>query len=176
LAHECFLHFYGEPAARLTHGTSIYDKNKVHKCSILFHILKYLLFAAPCAHLHEIESMLLDGLLSQVVWREFVDKICKDWSHLTLYSTVIINVDVAFLSIQSVDNHPSSSPLKIFVYLSVLSSLESIFFALLLLCHNNTKSNIRIDEAVRFASSCRYENIAIIYGLPYTLLMWGCML
>ncbi|KAK0478863.1 hypothetical protein IW261DRAFT_191354 [Armillaria novae-zelandiae] len=100
-AHERFLHFYGEPAARLNRGTSIYDKSKVHKRSFLFHILKCLLFAAPCTHLREIESMLSDGLLSQVAWRDFIDRNCKNWSHLTLYSTVLINVDVAFSSIQS---------------------------------------------------------------------------
>ncbi|KAK0493881.1 hypothetical protein EDD18DRAFT_1356369 [Armillaria luteobubalina] len=177
-AHERFLHFCGEPAARLDRGTSIYNKNKVQKRSVLFHILKWLLFAAPSAHLREIESMLSDGLLSQVAWREFVDRLCKDWLHLTLYSTVLINVDVAFLSIQSVDGGLSSSPLKIVIYLSVLSSLGSIFFALLLLRRTHTKSNIGIEEAVEIissyeGSSCKYENIAIIYGLPYALLMWG---
>ncbi|KAK0191897.1 hypothetical protein F5146DRAFT_928478, partial [Armillaria mellea] len=173
--------FSGEPAAQLDRGTSIYDKNKVQKCSILFHILKCLLFAAPCAHLREIDSMLSDGLLSQVVWREFVDKLCKGWSHLTLYSTMLINVDVSFLSIQSVNSGPSSSPLKIVIYLSVLSSLGSIFFALLLLWCNSTKLNISIDKAIKIVSSyqgssCSYEDIAIIYSLPYTLLMWGWVL
>ncbi|PBK92394.1 hypothetical protein ARMGADRAFT_1080484 [Armillaria gallica] len=177
-AHERFLHFYGEPAARLNRGTSIYDKNKVHKRSFLFHILKCLLFGAPCAHLREIESMLLDGLVSQVAWREFIDKICKDWSHLTIYSTVLITVDVGFLSIQSVDASPTSSPLKSIIYLSILSSLGSLFFALLLLRHNNTRRNISTCEAVNIMnsyqdSSCRYDNIAIIYSLPYALLMWG---
>lgn len=177
-AHDRFLHFYGEPAARLNRGTSIYDKNKVHMHSFLFHILQHLLFAAPCAHLHEIESMLSDGLLSREAWRGFIDKICQDWSHLTVYSTVLINVDVAFLSIQSVDTGPSSSPLKIFIYLSVVSSLGSIFFALLLLRRNNTRLNISTDEAATIMnsyqdSSYRYENIAILYSLPYALLMWG---
>ncbi|KAK0236651.1 hypothetical protein EDD85DRAFT_581613 [Armillaria nabsnona] len=177
-AHERFLHFYGEPVARLNRGTSIYDKNKVYKRSFLFHVLKCLLFAAPCAHLREIESMLSDGLLSQVAWREFIDKICKDWSHLTLYSTVLINVDVAFLSIQSVDASPTSLPLKSFIYLSILSSLGSLFFSLLLHRRNNTRPNISTCEAVKIMnsyqdSSCRYDNIAIIYSLPYALLMWG---
>ncbi|KAK0492457.1 hypothetical protein EDD18DRAFT_1465347 [Armillaria luteobubalina] len=180
-AEERFLHFHGEPAVRLDRGTSVYDKNKVHKRSVRFHILNCLLFSAPCAYLREIESMLSDGLLSHVAWREFVDKLCKDWSHLTLYSTVLINVDVALLSIQSVDSLPSSSPLKIVTYLSVLSSLGSIFFALLLLRSNNKKSNISIDKAVEImcsykGSSRRYEDIAIIFGLPYALLMWGCVL
>ncbi|KAK0462977.1 uncharacterized protein EV420DRAFT_1639066 [Desarmillaria tabescens] len=179
-AHDRFLHFYGEPVARLNRGTSIYDKNKVHKCSFLFHVLKFLLFAAPSAYLHEIESMLSDGLLSRVVWRDFVDKICKDWSHLTVYSTVLINVDVAFLSIQSIDAGPTSSPLKIAVYLSVISSLGSIFFALLFLRCNNTRLNISTDEAAKIMNSyqdtsCRYENIAILYSLPYALLMWGIL-
>ncbi|KAK0477833.1 hypothetical protein IW261DRAFT_1338212, partial [Armillaria novae-zelandiae] len=170
-AEERFLHFHGEPAVRLDRGTSVYDKNKVHRRSVPFHILNCLLFSAPCAYLRKIESMLSDGLLSHVAWREFVDTLCKDWLHLTLYSTMLINVDVAILSIQSVDSRPSSSPLKIVTYLSVLSSLGSIFFALLLLRRNITKSNISIDKAVR--SSPRYEDIAIIFGLPYTLLMWG---
>ncbi|PBK81634.1 hypothetical protein ARMGADRAFT_1144086 [Armillaria gallica] len=51
LAHQHFLHFYSEPFTCLSRGTSVYNKNKVHKRSFLFHILKYLLFAAPCAHL-----------------------------------------------------------------------------------------------------------------------------
>ncbi|KAK0478901.1 hypothetical protein IW261DRAFT_1564961 [Armillaria novae-zelandiae] len=179
-AHERFLHFYGEPAARLNRGTSIYDKSKVHKRSFLFRILKYLLFAAPCTHLREIESMMSDGLLSQVAWRDFIDRNCKDWSHLTLYSTVLINVDVAFSSIQSVDTSPTSSPLKIVIHLSMLSSLGSLFFALLLLRRNNTRPNISADEAVKIMnsyqdSSCRYDNIAIIYSLPYALLIWGIL-
>ncbi|KAK0437173.1 hypothetical protein EV421DRAFT_1977793, partial [Armillaria borealis] len=171
-AHNRFLNFYGEPAARLERGTSIYDKNKVYKCSFLFHILNCLLFAAPCTHLREIESILSDGLLSQVVWRDFIDKICKDWAHLTLYSTVLINVDVAFLSIQSVDTGPTSSPLKVFIYVSVISSLGSIFFALLLLRRNNTRLNI-MNSYQDSAYSLRYENIAIVFCLPYALLMWG---
>ncbi|KAK0215246.1 hypothetical protein EDD85DRAFT_798754 [Armillaria nabsnona] len=165
-----FLHFYGEPVARLSRGTSIYDKNKVHKRSFLFHILKYLLFAAPCAHLGEIDYLLSDGLLSQIVCREFIDKICKDWSHPTIYSTVLINVDVGLLSIQSVDTSPTSSPLKGIIYLLILSALGSLFFARLLLRHNKTRSNISTCEAVNIMnsyqdSSCRYDNIAIIYSL-----------
>ncbi|PBK85811.1 hypothetical protein ARMGADRAFT_1035999 [Armillaria gallica] len=57
-----------------------------------------------------------DRLLSQVVWREFINKICKDWSHLT-------------------------------IYVNVMNSYQY--------------------------SSCRYDNITIIYSLPYALLMWG---
>ncbi|KAK0201106.1 hypothetical protein DFS33DRAFT_1106209 [Desarmillaria ectypa] len=152
-AHDRFLHFYGEPAARLNRGTSVYDKNKVYKRSFLFHVFNCLLFAAPCAHLHEIESMLSDGLLSRVAWRDFIDQICKDWSHLTIYSTVLINVDIALLSIQSIDTGPTRSPLKNAIYLSVVSSLGSIFFALLLLRRNNTRLNISTDEAVRFGPS-----------------------
>ncbi|KAK0219493.1 hypothetical protein EDD85DRAFT_780712, partial [Armillaria nabsnona] len=176
-----FLHFYGEPVARLSRGTSIYDKNKVHKRSFLFHILKYLLFAAPCAHLGEIDYLLSDRLLSQIVCREFIDKICKDWSHPTIYSTVLINVDVGLLSIQSVDTSPTSSPLKGIIYLLILSALGSLFFAWLLLRHNKTRSNISTCEAVNIMnsyqdSSCRYDNIAIIYSLLYALLMWGWVL
>ncbi|PBK81348.1 hypothetical protein ARMGADRAFT_1020367 [Armillaria gallica] len=181
-AQNRFFHFYGEPAARLDRTTSIYDKNKVHKCSFLFHILNCLLFTAPCAHLRDIESILSDGILSQVVWRDFIKKICKDWADLTLYSTVLINVDVAFLSIQSVDTSPASMPLKVFIYLSVISSLGSIFFALLLLRHNNTRLNVSIEEAIKImnsyqdsAYSLRYENIAIVYCLPFALLMWGIL-
>ncbi|KAG7447110.1 uncharacterized protein BT62DRAFT_919083 [Guyanagaster necrorhizus] len=170
-AHDRFLHFYGEPAARLNRGTSIYDKNKVHMHSFLFHILQHLLFAAPCAHLHEIESMLSDGLLSREAWRGFIDKICQDWSHLTVYSTVLINVDVAFLSIQSVDTGPSSSPLKIFIYLSVVSSLGSIFFALLLLRRNNTRLNISTDEAATIMNSYQDSSYRIVFFVTAFMIM-----
>lgn len=50
-------------------------------------------------------------------------------------STVLLNANVAFLAIQSVDedNQGGNSPIRLPLYLSMLSSLASVLFSLLLL-------------------------------------------
>ncbi len=78
LAHKHFLHFYGEPATHLDRGTSIYEKNKVCKCSIS-------ISHTQMPPLHCVLCLPSQDRIHEVVWRDFVDKIFKDWSHLTLY-------------------------------------------------------------------------------------------
>ena len=67
-----------------------------------------------------------------------------------LQATVMLNANVAFLAIQSVDGNPDSyrSPAQISSYLSVIANVGSIILGLLLMRQNRTKSRETAGEAV----------------------------
>ena len=96
-------------------------------------------------------------------------------------ATVLLNANVAFLAIPSVDNGSSSiSPAQISSSLSIVTSVGSILLGLLLIRQHRVKSKDTAEEAHRFLMSRKHkalglETLAIIYSLPYALLMWGCV-
>ena len=72
------------------------------------------------------------------------------WIQPAFQATVMLNANVAFLAIQSVDvnSNPYRSPAQISSYLSVVANIGSIILGLLLLRQNRTKSKETADEAV----------------------------
>lgn len=65
-------------------------------------------------------------------------------------ATVVLNANVAFLAIQSVDvdQNPYRSPAQISSYLSVVANIGSIILGLLLMRQNRTKNRDTADEVV----------------------------
>jgi len=66
---------------------------------------------------------------------------------------VLLNANVAFLAIQSVDQisenqSPDRSPAQIASYLSIIASIGSIILGLLLIRQNRTKSRETADDVV----------------------------
>lgn len=66
----------------------------------------------------------------------------------------MLNANVAFLAIQSVDvdNDPHRSAAQIGSYLSVVASIGSIVLGLLLIRQNRTKNRETVHEVVSTAS------------------------
>jgi hypothetical protein len=112
--------------------------------------------------------------------------------------TVLLNANVAFLAIPiiaSEQGQQSRSPAEVASYFSIASSVGAIILGLLLVRQNRTKSRETADEAVslppnhpsrylcsilqaRFLDHMTHpwfqlEILAIMYSLPYALLMWG---
>ncbi|KAF8915846.1 hypothetical protein CPB85DRAFT_1432556 [Mucidula mucida] len=181
-AHERFIHFHGQPAARLDLGVSVYDKHAKRTHSLLFGIVRCLLFNAPYVQLREIQNILMgiDGIVSPRPWKEFMSRLRKDWNEVTIYSTLLVNANVGFLAIQSVDetNQGGNSPVRIPIYISMISALGSVLFSLLLLRHTKRKATVLSSHAVRDLEGTQSflrgnEQLAVLYSLPYGLMMWS---
>ena len=92
---------------------------------------------------------------------------------------MLLNANVAFLAIPSVDNGSGAiNPAQVASYLSILTSVGSILLGLLLIRQHRVKSKDTADDANRFLLSRKHkamglETLAIIYSLPYAMLMWG---
>jgi len=103
--------------------------------------------------------------------------------------TVLLNANVAFLAIQSVDvdadGIPQRSPAQIGSYMSVVGTLGSIILGLFLARKHHVKPKESAQDAASFLiawspeehgrSGVRtgLETLAILYSVPYALLMWG---
>ncbi|KAF9010167.1 hypothetical protein BDQ17DRAFT_1004423 [Cyathus striatus] len=178
-AHGRFLHWHGQPAARLSRDTSAHGPI-VKVRSWIMKVASALLFSAPDVHLRNLEKIWVDRLMYEHIWKQTIHKLINEWQEFTLFSTVLLNANVAFLAIQTIDqaDHPYRSPGQVSSYLSTIASIGSIILSLLLVRLNRTKEKESAQEAWEFLTARAHpqyglEVLAIVYSLPYALLMWG---
>ncbi|KAJ7921495.1 hypothetical protein B0H13DRAFT_2655993 [Mycena leptocephala] len=162
--------FHGEPGARLNVDQSVYAT--VSKRTLLIKLLSPLLFYAPDFHFVGLQKLYTDGIVRDRGWAEFITRLDGEWQEFTLYATVVLNANVTFLAIQSVDNNGAQSPnrssAQISSYLSTLMSIGSIIIGLLLMKQNRAKFISHQPQ-----QSLGLETHAILYSLPYAMLIWS---
>ncbi|KAH9050808.1 hypothetical protein EDB87DRAFT_1168343 [Lactarius vividus] len=191
-AHWRFLCFHGQNNARLERHKTAYANTK-QKRSLLITSLSPVLFLAPEGYLRELEKVWVDEVIIKVTWRNFISGLLKEWEQLILSSTVVLSVNVGFLAIPGVvistlNNNITNtnqvviftSPAQIASCMSIVASAGSIVIGLLLIRHSGPKQN----EDPADASDYLYKNthhifglerLAIIFSLPWALLMWSMM-
>lgn len=124
IVYERFIHYYGEPCARLSGDEgAIEPSNKSH--SQIFRIMNLLLFQQPDLYFTELSKVYPDRTVHYYAWRKFIGELKADWQNsltpvracpvhnsdsLTPVSqaTVLLSAAVGFLAIQSIDNSPGS--------------------------------------------------------------------
>ncbi|TFK34462.1 hypothetical protein BDQ12DRAFT_738201 [Crucibulum laeve] len=171
-AHERFLNLHGERAARLNKDQSIHPKRQR---TLFMNIVSPFLFYGSGTHLKKLEKMSVDFLVNKPSWSKLLQNLTEEWKEFILYATVLLNANVAFLAIQSVDSSPphgSRSAVQRASYFSIVTSLGVIIVGLMLVRQHHTTLNMSF-LANRSASSLGLEMLAAMYSLPYALLMWG---
>ncbi|KAJ7359203.1 hypothetical protein DFH08DRAFT_686288, partial [Mycena albidolilacea] len=178
--------FHGEPGVRLNSNQSIYP---IEKRTMLVKLVNPLLFYAPDSHLVHLNTIYTDGLIRHRIWADFIVRLSTEWRGLTAYATVILNANVSFLSIQSVDQGVvqggnlvlKRSPAQIASYLSILASVGSIVLGLLLLKQIRNRDRDTCADAAGFMLKHNHpsqglQKLAILYSLPYAMLIWSMLL
>ncbi|KAJ7461632.1 hypothetical protein FB451DRAFT_1268731 [Mycena latifolia] len=172
--------FHGEPSACLNVNQSVYGT--IQKRTLLITLLSPLLFYTPDFHLAGLHTIYTDGLIRYRGWAEFITRLNNEWQEFTLYATVVLNANVAFLSIQSVDQNggaaPIRTPTQISSYLSMLTSIGAIIIGLLLVKQNRDRDRVTAPDAAKFMFNWTHptlglETLAILYALPYAMLIWS---
>ncbi|KAJ6488057.1 hypothetical protein C8R45DRAFT_265104 [Mycena sanguinolenta] len=172
--------FHGEPGARLNVDQSVHAT--VKKRTMLIKLLSPLLFYAPDFHLLGLHAINTDGLIRHSGWAQFVTRLNSEWQEFTLYATVVLNANVAFLSIQSVDQGgnlvSTRSPAQIASYVSILASIASTIIGLLLVKHHRNRDRDSAADAATFMFNRTHptlglETLAVLYALPYAMLIWS---
>ncbi|KAF7360380.1 hypothetical protein MVEN_00767800 [Mycena venus] len=175
--------FHGEPAARLNVDQSVYMT--CQKRTFLIEILNPLLFCAPNRHLSNLQKTCTDGLIRNREWSEFITRLTSEWSDITLYTTMLLNANLGFLqAIQSVDNngvvHHVRSPMQMSSYLSMLTSIGNIVIGVLLTKQTRDRDRASASEAAIFIFNRTHptlglEKLAVLYSLPYAMLIWSML-
>ncbi|KAJ3975702.1 hypothetical protein EV361DRAFT_945956 [Lentinula raphanica] len=180
-----FLHFYGQPAARLDRDQSIHDKadRLQNRRPWWMKCFSPALFSAPDMYYRIFSNLWVDNLVHEAAWAEFVNQMNAEWEQIILFNTVLLNANVAFLAIQSIDNSsdsPGRSPAQISSFLSIVASFGSIILGLVLARKHRAKAKDTALDAANFLNSWEKNrlgiaSLAILYSVPYALLLWGVL-
>jgi len=144
--------------------------------------LSPLLFWMPGILLHALEQLWVDRLVFHRHWSKFTDKLNTEWREITFIVIVLINTNVTFLSIASVDHGgdviADRSPAQIVSYISIITGLGSLLLSQLLIRH--TQSFQSAGSIAAFLGKMTHETyglevLAILYALPYALLKWSSL-
>ncbi|KAG1729272.1 hypothetical protein EDB19DRAFT_1642021 [Suillus lakei] len=154
------------------HGDTYDERSMMMKC------LAPLLFNAPYEHVHSLHKLYVDTIVNLLDWRTFLQKLNAEMQDFNLLATVLLNVNVGFLAIQSVDDGGGHSLSQVASYVSVISSFGSMLLGVNLARQSYTQGPDMVDNAVPHLQDLMHpkhglETLAIIYSLPYALLMWG---
>ncbi|KAG1729150.1 hypothetical protein EDB19DRAFT_2042391 [Suillus lakei] len=134
--------------------------NWAYKPSSLMVVLAPLLFFDPVVQVRELHKIFVDELQDS-----------------NLLATVLLNANVGFLAINTVDKGGRNA-IQMASYMSLVTSLGSIVLGLFLVSHDRTSGKNTATEAAVFLGRLHsrkhgLEKLAIIYSLPKALLMWG---
>ncbi|KAI9438687.1 hypothetical protein H4582DRAFT_190615 [Lactarius indigo] len=160
-AHWRFLYFHGQKNARLDKHQTVYCDAKRER-TVFIMLLSPVLFLAPEVHLQEIEKLWTDEVIIDTAWKSFVPKLLEEWQELILLSTVMLSANIAS-------------------YMSMEASVGSIVIGLLLVRHNRSKQKEDPSGATKYLTDYTHprfglEPMAILYSLPWALLMWAMVM
>ncbi|KAG6907776.1 hypothetical protein DXG01_007383 [Tephrocybe rancida] len=180
-----YINYHGQFTARLNYSQSIYSKTQGYRRTMFIKIFSPLLFAAPNVHLKILDELWVDELTLKARWTAFFIKLNSQWGEHLVHASILLNANVAFLAIPSNDPSNNSPRLltartaaQIASYISVVTSFASMMLALLLVRQHKAKErgteDVKHNYLMKHYSRKRgFEDLAIIYSLPYALLTWG---
>ncbi|OAX36102.1 hypothetical protein K503DRAFT_721938 [Rhizopogon vinicolor AM-OR11-026] len=168
-----FSNFYGEIGARLGTDHAVYADDSYLARRPIVKLFNLILFGSPSSHVRKIDSVWVDQAVNRPRWKMFMNGLTSEWNGLVIYSTVMLAVDISFLAVPTIDQRPSA---KIALYISSLWSVASLVVSALLAHSGGQQDNI--DRATAFMTRMTRslhgkENLAVIFSLPYALVIWG---
>ncbi|KAG1717238.1 hypothetical protein EDB19DRAFT_1820418 [Suillus lakei] len=170
-----FINFHGEDCVRLISEQTVHGW--VYTPSLLMVVVAPLLFLDPVTQVQELHRVFVDEIASTARWNALSSKLKGQLQDSNLLATVLLNVNVGFLAINSVDRGGKSA-VQMANYMSLVTSLGSIILGIFLVWHEQTSGDNTALEAALFALKLHdqkhgLEKLAIIYSVPKALLMWG---
>jgi len=182
---ERFTNFHGTQGARLNRRQKV--RPPATKRPKIFTILSFSLFFAPDIHLRNIEDIFIDrSMVLQESWKNFIMNLIREWEGLVLYSTVLLNANVAFLAIPGViaslsgqansqgppPPPPDATAAEIVSQMSTITSIGSVITSMLLARYHKPKEASG-KGAADYINEKGLYTLAILYSLPFALLIWS---
>ncbi|OAX38259.1 hypothetical protein K503DRAFT_718438 [Rhizopogon vinicolor AM-OR11-026] len=176
-----FFNFCGLPCARLDADKSVHreDTNLFYPVTISFSFaLDAMLFWAPRAHYNDLRRVWVDECINAPRWKDFSRNLMAEWTGITIYSTVMLAVDVSFLAVPNVNIGQSQSVGIIATYISIIFITGSLIVSLLLARQTQRYGPESAEGAAELLSNMMgaffgMRALATIHSLPYAMLMWG---
>ncbi|KAG8776956.1 hypothetical protein FRC15_011608, partial [Serendipita sp. 397] len=149
-----------------------------------------LLFDAPAAHNTALEKVWVDKIVHRVRFQDLINKTAKDWSDVSLLSTVLWTANMAFLAIpypilDPQQQHPLTRVQTATRIAMITASLASTVFsvgsiAISLLHIRKHRTERTAEESCRFLETQHHQvyghrPLAVLWSLPFAFLMWSVL-
>lgn len=163
-AHSRFSRFNGQHGARLTQRQRVREERQT-KSTLASWAVSLFLFKSTDGRLSQLKEIWVDGVLSKVPWATFANNTVQEWEQVVInvcliilrmwnytlihsaiscvfeQAAVLLNANMAFMSIPGVVNEPQTAntplttvpPVQFFSQISTIVSLGSMGVGLLLL-------------------------------------------
>ncbi|KAG1885203.1 hypothetical protein F4604DRAFT_1616659 [Suillus subluteus] len=170
-----FVNFCGQPGARLNVDQSLYRESITRPKRIFLRLMNVMLFGSPDAQSKALHRIWVDDTIVQPRWKNFIDRLTTEWNGYTIFSTVMLAVDISFLGVSFVQAQPSAI---ILTYLSTLCAMGSLLVSLILAGQVNDSRRGSAEAVASFMvgmshSMLGLESLALMLSLPFALLIWG---
>jgi hypothetical protein len=170
-----FVNFCGQPGARLDVDQSLYGEHDTRSKKIILRIMNVILFGSPDAQSKKIHMIWVDETIVQPRWKDFINRLTTEWNGYTIFSTVMLAVDISFLAVPAV---ATQTPAIVLAYLSSLCALGSLMVSLILAGQVNDSRRGSAADVASFMvgmseSVLGLESLALMLSLPFALLIWG---
>ncbi|KAG2368659.1 hypothetical protein BDR07DRAFT_1390523 [Suillus spraguei] len=170
-----FVNFCGQPGARLDVDQSLYGEHDTRSKTIILRIMNIILFGSPDAQSKAIHKIWVDETIVQPRWKNFIGRLTTEWNGYTIFSTVMLAVDISYLAVPAVGYQPS---VIVLTYLSSLCAMGSLVVSLILAGQVNDSRRCSAVDVASFMvgmseSILGLESLALMLSLPFALLIWG---
>ncbi|OAX33708.1 hypothetical protein K503DRAFT_775307 [Rhizopogon vinicolor AM-OR11-026] len=170
-----FVNFCGQPGARLEADQSLYENPESRQKNFILRVMNLILFGSPDAYSKAIHGIWVDRTIVQPRWKNFIDRLNSEWNGYTIFSTVMLAVDISFLAVPNVQYQTAA---VLVAYLSTLCAMGSLVVSLVLAGQvNDTRRNKAAEVASFMVQMTRsthgLESLALMLSLPFALLIWG---
>ncbi|KIJ08402.1 hypothetical protein PAXINDRAFT_172933 [Paxillus involutus ATCC 200175] len=183
-SHAKFVNFYGQLGARLNADQSVYADQHENRAPRLFDVVDIFLFGSASAHFRALNGVWVDHTVNFPRWKGFINKLLAEWNSFTIYSTVMLAVDVSFLAIPALQDTSKDTSQEqaavIAIYGSIVSIVGSLMISVLLVGQIRGQEGESAKGAADFMkrmtqSMLGLEALAIMQSVPYALLIWGML-
>jgi hypothetical protein len=172
-----YTNFCGQPGARVDADRSIYYKEGHERETLVFRLSNLILWYGPRKHHKRIQRVWVDEIINAPRWKDFITQLDTEWTWYTLYSTVLLAVDVSFLAVPGITTNGSSqTSSNIAVYMSALCSVGSLVVSVLLVDQSydfQTAEGGALYMSLMTSAIPGIENLALMHSLPFALLVWA---
>ncbi|KAF9230819.1 hypothetical protein BU15DRAFT_56836 [Melanogaster broomeanus] len=182
VAHLKFANFHGQVCARLNADHSLYERvggKKDRSLSYFVRLLDIILFSAPSVHIEQLHGIWVDQTINLLRWQSLMGTLCNEWNGFTIYSTVLLAVDISFLAIPGMNGSTTIQTVtQLAVYFSTTIAVGSLIASVLLTNQSRGRALKSADQAALHALALAFDftfiNYSwIMYSLPFGLVMWG---
>ncbi|KIJ63128.1 hypothetical protein HYDPIDRAFT_29817 [Hydnomerulius pinastri MD-312] len=154
------------------------DEHKEDVLSLSFRLCNLVLFGSPYERAEQLRAVWVDRMLNRLRWNKLVATWSSEWVNSTAFSGVMLTVDISFMAVPMTGlSEHCMRAIFLAISVSTICVVNSVVMSVLFRIQNQGRAELS-DKIAAFINvmtqtSSGIAVLAVMYSLPYGLLIWG---